>query len=164
MRGLKGSLYEGGVRVPTLVRWPGHVAAGSTSDYVSGFEDWLPTLMDILGKEKAIPEGVSGISIKPTLLGQSQPVRPYLYREFPSYGGQQTLRVGDFKAVRQNMNKGNLEIELYNIAEDISESNDLASQYPEMVASMAKQMEQVRTPSKISPLIPIDAPVRGSKK
>ncbi|MEZ6088171.1 MAG: arylsulfatase [Pirellulaceae bacterium] len=164
LRGLKGSLYEGGVRVPTVVRWPGRVAAGSTSDYISGFEDWLPTVMDILGKPDAAPEGINGISLQPTLLGKSQPTRPYLYREFPSYGGQQTLRIGDFKAVRQNMSKGNLEIELYNIAEDISESNNLAAKHPDMVATMAKQMEQVRTPSEVFPLIPLDAPVRGAKK
>ncbi|QDV58159.1 arylsulfatase [Rosistilla oblonga] len=164
LRGLKGSLYEGGVRVPTLVRWPGKIAAGSQSDYVSGFEDWIPTLMDLIGKPEDVPEGLDGISIAPTLLGKSQEERPYLYREFPSYGGQQTIRVGDFKAVRQNMSKGNLEIELYNIREDIGEQNNIAAEHPELVAQLAQQMEAVRTPSKIFPLIPLDAPARKAKK
>lgn len=165
LRGLKGSLYEGGVRVPTIVRWPGKVAAGSSSDRVSGFEDWMPTLMDVVGAGDTVPENIDGISMLPTLLGNSQPQRPYLYREFPSYGGQQTIRVGPWKAVRQNMAKGNLEIELYNIAEDIGEQNDLAKDHPELVATLANFMQAVREPSELFPLIPLDAPVktRGKK-
>lgn len=158
LRGLKGSLYEGGVRVPTIVRWPGHVPADSASDRVSGFEDWLPTLLDIIGKPEAIPAGVDGISLLPSLLGKQQPPRPFLYREFPSYGGQQTVRAGDWKAVRQNMSRGNLRIELYNIAEDIGETEDVAGQHPEIVAQMAKLMEREHVPSEIFPLIPIDRP------
>ncbi|NQV25619.1 MAG: arylsulfatase, partial [Rhodopirellula sp.] len=119
LRGLKGSLYEGGVRVPTLVRWPGHVAAGSASDRISGFEDWMPTLLELTEATVKAPAEIDGISLAPTLLGKQQEERPFLYREFPSYGGQQTIRVGDWKAVRQNMTKGNLKIELYNIANDI---------------------------------------------
>ena len=156
LRGLKGSLYEGGVRVPTLVRWPGHVTPGTVSDRVSGFEDWLPTLMEVLGASDTVSDDVDGISLLPTLKGQKQPEREYLYREFPSYGGQQTIRVGDWKAVRQRMGKGNLEIELYNIAEDISEQNNVAAKHPEIVARLAKMMSEVRTPSKLFPLKPLD--------
>ncbi|MCA9073079.1 MAG: arylsulfatase, partial [Planctomycetaceae bacterium] len=112
LRGLKGSLYEGGVRVPTIVRWPGHVPPGTTSDRVSGFEDWMPTLLDLIGEKTATPERIDGISLAPTLLGKTQEPRPFLYREFPSYGGQQSVRVGDWKAIRQRMTRGNLEIEL----------------------------------------------------
>lgn len=158
LRGLKGSLYEGGVRVPTVVRWPGKVQAGSKSDFVSGFEDWMPTLIDAIGKSDSLPDGISGISILPTLLGKQQAERDYLYREFPSYGGQQTIRVGDFKAVRQNMSKGNLEIELYNIADDIGESNNIASSNPDIVTKLANMMEAARTPSDVFPLIPLDKP------
>ena len=61
LRGLKGSLYEGGVRVPTIVRYPGHVAAGSTSDRVSGFEDWMPTLLELIGAKDVIPANIDGI-------------------------------------------------------------------------------------------------------
>lgn len=164
LRGLKGSLYEGGVRVPTIVRWPGKVTPGSMSDRVSGFEDWLPTIMEIVGAAETVPKEVNGISLAATLKGQLQPERPYLYREFPSYGGQQTIRVGDWKAVRQNMAKGNLDIELYNLAEDIGEQNNLAAAHPERVAVMAQMMEEVRVPSEIFPLIPLDAPVKGAKK
>lgn len=164
LRGLKGSLYEGGVRVPTIVRWPGQVQAGSASDRVSGFEDWMPTLLEAVGGGQRTPEDINGISMLATLRGEAQPERPYLYREFPSYGGQQTIRVGDWKAVRQNMIRGNLDIELYNIADDISESKNVAADHPDKVAKLAKQMESARTPSQIFPLIPFDKPVAKKGK
>ena len=157
LRGLKGSLYEGGVRVPTLVRWPAKVAPGSVSDQVSGFEDWMPTLLDAIGKLNTVPADTDGISLLPTLLGHEQAERPYLYREFPSYGGQQTIRVGQWKAVRQNLVQGNLEIELYNIAQDISERNNVAASHPEIVARLVKMMTEVRIPSKVFPLVRLDS-------
>lgn len=161
LRGLKGSLYEGGVRVPTIVRWPGKVAAGSTSARVSGFEDWMPTLLEAIGAGASVPAETDGISLLPTLLGKQQSERPYLYREFPSYGGQQTIRVGNWKVVRQNMNKGNMEVELYNIAQDIGEQQNVADVHPEIVAKLTDQMERVRTPSKVFPLVPLDRPARS---
>lgn len=160
LRGLKGSLYEGGVRVPTVVRWPGRVAAGSESKRVSGFEDWMPTLLDMVGSVDAFPAGIDGISMKKTLLGESQAERPYLYREFAGYGGQQTIRVGDWKAVRQKMTSGKLNTELYNIAEDVGEATDVAADHPEVVQRLETMMKEVRTPSEVFPLVPIDAPVK----
>ncbi len=160
LRGLKGSLYEGGVRVPTFVRWPGKVAAGSRSDRLSGFEDWMPTLLDLVGRVDAIPSDIDGISMAATLLGEEQQLRPYLYREFPGYGGQQSLRVGNWKAIRQGMARGNLEVELYDLETDISEANNVAGQHPDIVEAMTKQMSEVRTPSEEFPLIPLDAPTR----
>ena len=156
LRGLKGSLYEGGVRVPTIVRWPGRVPPGTASDRVSGFEDWLPTLMDAVGGSDLIPTDLSGISMLPTLLGKQQPARPYLYREFPAYGGQQSIRVGDWKAVRQNLSQGNLQIELYNLAQDIGEQYNVAADHPELVERLAGLMESARTPSEEFPLVGID--------
>lgn len=164
LRGLKGSLYEGGIRVPTIVRWPGKIPAGTTSDFVSGFEDWMPTLLDLIGERQATPQGIDGISIASTLQGRKQVQRPYLYREFPGYGGQQFIRIGDMKAIRQGMGRGNLDIELYNIADDIGETKDLAAKYPDLVAEFAKKMLQVRSPSTEFPLIPIDAPVKHKKQ
>ncbi len=164
LRGLKGSLYEGGVRVPTIVRWPGHVPAGTTSDRVSGFEDWIPTLLELVGAKDRAPKNIDGISLAPTLLGRSQPPRPFLYREFPSYGGQQSVRVGDWKAIRQNMTQGNLDIELYNLTEDIGEQHNVARQHPDMVEKLAKIMKEQHTRSKLFPLIPVDAPAKKPKK
>lgn len=164
LRGLKGSLYEGGVRVPTVVRWPGRVAEDSTSDRVSGFEDWMPTLLDLIGASQASPKNIDGISLAPTLLGKKQEPRPFLYREFPSYGGQQSIRVGDWKAIRQRMSRGNLDIELYDLGKDAGEQKNVAGQHPGVVAKLAKLMKQEHTPSKLFPLRPLDAPPLKPKK
>lgn len=156
LRGLKGSLYEGGIRVPTIVRWPKKVAAGGVNERVSGFEDWLPTLLELTGANASIPTEIDGISMAPTLLGKQQPPRPFLYREFPSYGGQQSVRVGNWKAVRQNMNRGNLEIELYDLERDPGEKRDLADDHPLLVAKMRQLFSEQHTPSQIFPLKPLD--------
>ena len=124
----------------------------------------MPTLMEAVGAVDSVPGAIDGISLLPTLLGKSQPQRPYLYREFPSYGGQQTIRVGDWKAVRQKMTRGNTDIELYNIATDIGEQNDVAAEHPEMVAKLDEMMASVRTPSELFPLIPFDARPKKSKR
>ena len=171
LRGFKGSLYEGGFRVPTIVRWKGHVPAGKTSDRVTGFEDWLPTLLELVGAKQAIPSGLDGISLAPTLLGQSQEARPFLYREFPSYGGQQMVRVGDWKAVRQNLKprgqtaKPQLKIELYNLKDDIGETTDLAGKHPEIVEKLARLMREQHTPSAEFPLPALDKlPYRSARR
>ncbi len=124
----------------------------------------MPTLLDLIGSKDAAPKTIDGISLAPTLFGKSQEPRPFLYREFPSYGGQQSVRVGDWKAIRQNMSKGNLTIQLYNLAEDVSEQNNVAKEHPEIVEKLAKLMEEQHTPSKLSPLIPLDAPARNPRR
>jgi arylsulfatase A-like enzyme len=159
LRGYKGSLYEGGFRVPGIVRWKGRIAAGTTSERVTGFEDWLPTLLELTGQAAATPKDIDGISFAPTLLGKSQEARPFLYREFPSYGGQQMARVGDWKGVRQNLmprkgSKPNLHIELYNLRDDPRETKDVSAQHPDVVAKLEKLMREQHTPS---PLFPIPA-------
>ena len=164
LRGRKGSLYEGGVRVPGLVRWPGKIAPGSTSDRVSGFEDWLPTLLELTGQADKTPKGVDGVSLAPTLLGKPQPERPFLYREFPAYGGQQSVRAGNWKAVRQNLNPAPRQqqrqpfqpggIELYDLAKDPNETADVAAQNPEVVARLTALMKEQHVPN-------ADFPIRG---
>jgi arylsulfatase A-like enzyme len=165
----KGSLYEGGILAPCIVRWKGKIEAGSKSDRVTGFEDWLPTLMELAGAPEATPKDIDGISFAPTLLGKSQPERAFLYREFPSYGGQQSVRVGDWKAVRQNLRpaagkkKGaaasqpNLTIELYNLKDDPTESKDVAKEHPDVVAKLEAIMREQHTPSKDFPMPALDA-------
>ncbi|MBX3423076.1 MAG: arylsulfatase [Pirellulaceae bacterium] len=154
LRGLKGSLYEGGVRVPTIVRWPGHVPAGSSSDRLSGFEDWMSTLLDLIGQQPQLPDGTDGVSFAPTLLSQPQPDRDFLYREFSGYGGQQSIRVGDWKVVRQNISRRDATLELYNLADDIGESNNLAAQHPDIIQRLTTLMQQCHQPSDLFPLLP----------
>ena len=163
LRGLKGSLYEGGVRVPTLVRWPGHVKAGSDTDYVSGFEDWMPTILDAIGAGSQIPRATDGLSLLPLLTGNDQPQRPFLYREFPGYGGQQSIRVGDWKAVRQGMTRGNINVELYNITTDIGEQLNVANEHADIVEQLTRLMAEQHRPSDIFPLRPFDQPALNNR-
>ena len=160
LRGMKGSLYEGGIRVPLIVRWPGKVAEGTTSDFRTGLEDWLPTLLDLVDADLEVPKGVNGVSLADTLLGNAQPEREFLYREFPAYGGQQAVWKGKWKGIRQNMlNKKNpnpLKTELYDLSADISESKDVAAEHPEVVAKIEALMKSERVPSAVFKFAPLD--------
>ncbi len=164
LRGLKGSLYEGGVRVPTLVRWPGKVPAGSTSDRISGFEDWMPTLLDAVGSPHVVPRNTDGISMLPTLTGQQQEARPFLYREFAGYGGQQFVRIGNWKAIRTNTKHGQLALELYNLADDIGEKNDLSQKHPEKLKELKAIMDGQHVPSVMFPLGGVDTPPQKPRR
>lgn len=160
LRGLKGSLYEGGIRVPMIARWPGKIKPGAVTDHPSAFWDVMPTIAEVTGTKA--PEGIDGISFAPTLLGrpEQQKQHDYLYWEFPAYGGQQALRMDNWKAVRQNMlqkkNPDPLRIELYDLTSDIGEQHDLAAEHPEIVAKMRQTMEAARVPSEVFPFPPID--------
>jgi arylsulfatase A len=149
LRGLKGSLYEGGIRVPTIVRWPGHVAPGSTSDFTSGFEDWLPTILDAVGHAADVPAGCDGTSLVPVLEGRPLPPRPFLYREFGGYGGQQAVWSGRWKGVRQRLARGPAPTELYDLSVDETESRDVAADHADVVADLEAIMAREHTPSAI---------------
>ena len=151
LRDGKGSLYEGGLREPTIVRWTGKIKSGTTSARLSGFEDWVPTLLEVAGAKAATPQDTDGISLLPTLLGESQPDRPFLYREFPAYLGYQCVRVGDWKGLRKNLLVKNrtpkvanpdYHIELYNLRDDAAETQDLSAQNPEIVAKIERIMRE----------------------
>jgi arylsulfatase A-like enzyme len=160
LRGLKGSLYEGGIRVPLIVRWPGKVKAGSINSFMTGLEDWLPTLLAMTGLEEKTPDNIDGISIAATLSSHRQARRPFLYREFSGYGGQQAVWMANWKGIRQNMLRKNnaspLKIELYNLATDIGESKDVAAENPQVVARIRTLMEKQHSPSELFPIRPLD--------
>jgi arylsulfatase len=169
-RGQKGSLYEGGIHEPCIVAWKGHIAPGSTNGRVCGFEDWLPTFLELAGGKETTPKEIDGVSFAPTLLGQSQPERPFLYREFPAQGGQQSLRIGDWKGIRMNMLPGtgkakakqkagaapNMKIELYDLKTDPHETKDVAETHPDIVAKIEKLMREQHTPNPDFPFPAID--------
>jgi arylsulfatase A-like enzyme len=155
LRGRKGSLYEGGIRVPAIVRWPGVVAKGSSSARTSGFEDWLPTLAEACGA--STPKGVDGISLLPTLQGRMQDPRTFLYREFAGYGGWQAAWVGDFKLVRKQLQQpAKVTTELYDLAKDPSEANDLAAAQPQRVQAIEVVFRTEHVKSATFPLAAID--------
>ena len=134
----KGFVYEGGIRIPMLVNWPGKVEAGTKTDHISAFYDVMSTICDLLGI--APPADTDGKSFLPTLLGKDQEAHEYLFWEYPEYGGQQAVRMGKWKAIRQNILKeNNLEIELYDLSTDPQEQNNIAEANPEIV----KRMEEI---------------------
>ncbi len=141
----KGHVYEGGIRVPMIASWPGHIQKGSVSNHISVFYDIMPTLCDIAGTSH--PNAIDGISLAPTLFGLEQPQHDFLYWEFPSYKGQQAVRVGKWKGVRKNIFEGNLKIELYDLEKDQLEANDVAEQYPKIVEKIDSIMEQEHEPA-----------------
>lgn len=142
LRGLKGSLYEGGIRVPMVVRWPGKIAPGKTSHHISANWDIMPTIAEITGT--IAPDHIDGISMLPALLGQTdqQAEHDYLYWEFPAYRGQQSVRMGKWKGIRQNLFKKipDLNIELYNLETDPNETKDLATERPDIIEKIKSIM------------------------
>ncbi len=138
----KGFLHEGGIRVPMIASWPAKIKAGTKSDHVSAFWDVMPTLCELSGAE--FPEDKDGISFLPSILGleEKQAEHEHLYWEIPEYGGQQAVRMGKWKAIRKNILKGNLSIELYDLSKDINEEYNLAGFYPEIIQQMNKIMEE----------------------
>lgn len=165
LRGRKGAFYEGGFRVPCIVRWKGRVPAGTASDRVTGFEDWLPTLLELAGAGASTPPGLDGLSFAPTLLGKTQAPRPFLYRESPGYGGQQCVRAGHWKALRQNLHptakaasQAPGPVELYDLATDPGETTDVAAQHPDIAARLAQIMKEQHTPSELFPIRSLDGP------
>ncbi len=146
LRGLKFSLYEGGIRVPLIARWPGRIARGSESHLVSDFADMFPTFAELAGA--TVPAGLDGISIVPTLLGQAtrQSRRDYFYWEAAP---QQAVRCGDWKLYRAALHKP---AELYQLAEDLGETRNVADRYPEMAAKLTQLLTTARCDSPDFPL------------
>lgn len=149
LRGFKRDLYEGGIRVPTIAWWPGKIKAGSESEHISAFWDLYPTFAEVAGVP--VEKEIDGISMVPTLMGQDgQQEHEYLYWEFHERGGRLAVRKGDWKAVRYDvLENSDGPLELYNLAEDIGEENNIADQHPEIVAEMETILQNARTPSEI---------------
>lgn len=147
LRGLKGSLYEGGIRVPLIARWPGRIEPGTTTGHISAFWDLLPTIADLSGLET--PVECDGISFLPTLLGREgkQREHEYLYWE---YQGKQALRLRQWKAIRSVEEQT---WELYDLDSDIGEKITLASANPELIRDIEKAMAVARTESGLFPLV-----------
>lgn len=152
-RGLKQQVYEGGIRVPFIARWPGKIAAGQTSEQPAAAWDVLPTLAEISGA--AAPTNSDGLSLAPTLFGQpGQKQHEYFYWESGALeGGEQAVRAGDWKGVRTGLKKNpDSPIQVYNLKDDPGEATDLAAKNPEMATKLLDLMKAAHTPSKDFPL------------
>lgn len=141
-RGMKRDLYEGGIRVPMIVRQPGQVPAGIVSDFAWAHWDFLPTACALAGI--ATPADLDGISVAPLLHGKEQAGHDYLYWEFYERGFDQALRWKDWKAVRNGLDAP---LELYDLQADPGEQKNLAAAKPEIVAAMDLRMKEARRPS-----------------
>jgi arylsulfatase A-like enzyme len=152
LRGFKRALYEGGIRVPMIVRYLGHIAPNSTNDTPWAFWDVLPTLAELAGAPA--PKGLDGISMIPTLLGEKavgrpQPPHEYLYWEFPERGFSQAVRLGDWKMVKNSPTSA---LELYDLKSDVGEQHDLAEEHPDIVARGEELLSRARTKSDYLPV------------
>ncbi len=152
LRGTKRDLYEGGIRIPLIARWPGKIEAGSGTDHVCAFWDFLPTCCDIAGAVP--PDDTDGFSILPTLIGRPDHQREhrYLYWEFHEQGKKQAVRMGRWKGVRLNVARDpDGPIELYDLKTDLGETTNIADQHPEIVQQIASTMAKAHRPSELWP-------------
>ena len=135
--------------MPFIARYPGKIEAGSVSDHVIAFWDMMPTFASLAGSTDSIT--TDGISFVPTLMGgEGQQIHPYLYWEFHEQGGKQAVRMGDWKGVRLNVgDPEKTTFELYDLANDAHEDNNVADKHPEVVARINQLMDSVRTPSEL---------------
>lgn len=148
LKGWKGNLTEGGLRAPMIVRWPGRVPAGRTSDEPWAGWDVLPTAAELAGV--AAPAGLDGLSVVGALRGGAMPKREYFYWEMPAKNNfAQAVRIGDYKVVRT---KADAPLEVYDLRTDIGEKRDLASEKPEVVARARELFRTARTPAKHWPV------------
>jgi arylsulfatase A-like enzyme len=157
LRGAKGEVYEGGIRVPMVARWPGRIKPGTVNHTPWTFYDFLPTAADLAGA--APPPGIDGVSMAGVLAGAPAPKRDYLYWE--SWRGarfDQAARIGPWKAVRLGRNS---QVELYNLETDEGESKDVAADHPELAA---RAREIFRTARMDSVEYPVEPPARKNKK
>jgi arylsulfatase len=157
LRGRKGTVYEGGIRVPLIARWTGKIVAGHKTDQMAAHWDLLPTLCEIAKADT--PQKLDGISFAPTLFGKGeQQQREYLYWEFPAYGVQQAIRAGNWKALRRGNDLASQPFELYDLGSDIGEERNVAAEHPEVVQRLSAYAAAAHTPSNVFPLFASERP------
>jgi arylsulfatase A len=147
LRGIKRDLYEGGIRVPMIARWPVTIPRGRVSAHVWAHWDLFPTLADLAGTRA--PGGLDGMSMTRALRGETQPTHEYLYWEFHERGFQQAIRVGPWKAVRL---KKDASLEIYNLDTDPFEQHDVAATHSDVVRKIDAYLRTARTESSLWPV------------
>jgi arylsulfatase len=155
LRSEKGYLYEGGIRVPCIARWPGHVPAGSESRVPAASYDLFPTFCALAGA--SVPQGVDGRSLVPVLTGSSTTSpHEFLYWEFSGYGGQQAVRMGDWKGVRVDLQKRRTALELYDLSKDPGEKENVADRNPQVATRILEIMKREHSASALFPILILD--------
>ncbi len=159
LRGMKRDLYEGGIRVPLIIKWPDQISPNSVSDHPCAAWDLLPTFADIAGS--SIPSDIDGISFFPTLIGEgSQPQHNYFYWEFYEQGGRQAIRQQDWKYVKLDVRDPKKEprAELYHLGKDVEEQNNVIDKHPDMATQMEKYLEEAHRPHPLISLFSSSTP------
>ena len=149
LRGGKGEVYEGGIRVPMIVAWPGTIVPGTSTDHVSAFWDVMPTLAGLTGI--TLTTQVNGVSFLPVLMGQEPPTPSEMYWEYHGrgWGGAQAARIGPWKGVRLGGHENpSAPVHVYHLESDPRELTNLADVHPEVAQELLSLM-QSRSPSKI---------------
>ncbi|MCO8121045.1 arylsulfatase [Stieleria sp. TO1_6] len=153
LNGYKGSCYEGGIRVPCIVRWPGNVTAGSETNFPSYFPDWFPTLTEVAGGTLPPGQTLDGVSLLGLVKGEPAERNKPLIWNFAGYGGIVAVRDGPWKAIRREINrKQPADWELYNLDTDRNETTDIAAQHPEIVTRLEQAFLADRTTEPNFPL------------
>ena len=144
LRGMKRDLYEGGIRMPMIVRWPGKTPAGTVSDHIGYFGDLMATAAELAGVD--VPQNLDSISFAPTITGrvERQKQHEYLYWEFCERGGKQAVRHGKWKAIRMPIFTG--KTQLYDLSQDLGEAHDVAGRHPDVVKKLERMMADAHTP------------------
>ena len=154
LKGAKRELYEGGIRVPMIAWWPGTVKAGTVTEHITATWDFLPTACEMA--EVETPANSDGISFLPLLKGEEQPSHEFLYWEYESYGGQQAVRMGQWKGIRHHLaDNPEAPLELYNLEDDPGETENLAFEHPKIVEKIKTIMQEQHIMNKQF-LLPID--------
>ena len=152
LRGIKRDVYEGGIRVPFVARWPAKIKAGTVNPFIGAFWDMAPTFLEIAGVNRQQLSS-DGLSILPTLLGEKQKKHDFLYWEFHEGGGKIAVRKGNWKGVMLDVDQGlnQHHMELYRLDTDRAELKNLASQYPEKCKELFQLAVQAHQPSHLFP-------------
>lgn len=138
LKGYKRDLYEGGIRVPMVARWPAKIEKGTKSEFPSAFWDWLPTVCELAGVE--VPDKTDGLSLVPALLGKEEKrMSPLFWLYEERRGRKAAVRLGKWKAI-QNSEDANWE--LYDLSKDLGEENDVAENNPELLAGLVRMLAE----------------------
>ena len=151
-RGYKRDVYEGGIRVPMIVAWPGHVKPGTETDFLCSFWDLMPTFRELTGQDH--PEEMDGVSLLPLMEERpGQREHDFLYFEFQELEGRQAVREGRWKLVHLDIRSEHPRYELYDLELDPGETRDLSDEYPDVLARLKGIMERSHVPHPDFPVL-----------
>ena len=135
---MKGSVSEGGIRVPMIASWPNKIKSGSISNHISAFYDFFETACDVAGINNKVE--TDGISFYPEMIGGVQAKHDYLYWEYPASGGLQAIRMGRWKGVKNNLFKSPSKLKLFDLMSDEKELNDISLKHPKIVIKLEQKL------------------------